>query len=302
MTDQPKDTRLWCLHHIGPDDMHPAPDFATAQKWADYSNRTFAKYADVSRFVVALWPWRPAAHAEGLQQSVKDWALPEQPADAIDCIAQAIYEMNPCGEQPTDLDGRPTGRGVEVPWSQMIEYDTEYHDACMEAARKIGALATPARTDAAAEERDALLSALGWKTGPFPDAGTRKVVLEDSAGLRPEMVKARRRADDVEADRDIWRMIAGERVEEARSGLLIRVWNRMKEERKLRIKAEAAIAGPAAEDKARIDFLDLRRPIKGIEYRSAEEVFAIMADRIRLAEGGHYRLRGTSPAEPERNS
>lgn len=154
----------------------------------------------------------------------------------------------------------------------------------------------------AAEERDALLSALGWKTGPFPDAGTRKVVLEDSAGLRPEMVKARRRADDAEADRDIWRMIAGERVEEARSGLLIRVWNRMKEERKLRIKAEAAIAGPAAEDKARIDFLDMRRPIKGIEYRSAEEVFAIMADRIRLAEGGHYRLRGTSPAEPERDS
>jgi len=82
MTDQPKDTRLWCLHHIGPDDMHPAPDFATAQKWADYSNRTFAKYADISRFAVALWPWRPAAHAEGLEQSVKDWALPEQPADA----------------------------------------------------------------------------------------------------------------------------------------------------------------------------------------------------------------------------
>lgn len=39
-----------------------------------------------------------------------------------------------------------------------------------------------------------------------------------------------------------------------------------------------------------IDFLDMRRPIKGIEYRSAEEVFAIMADRIRLAEAGHYRL------------
>lgn len=40
----------------------------------------------------------------------------------------------------------------------------------------------------------------------------------------------------------------------------------------------------------RVDFLDMRRPIKGIERRSNEEVFAIMADRIRLAEAGHYRF------------
>ena len=224
MTDQPKDTRLWCLHHIGPDDMHPAPDFATAQKWADYSNRTFAKYADISRFVVALWPWAPATHAEGLEKSIKDWALPDQPADE----AVAWVYSHPNGPK-------------ELSWKAGRINEEE---------KRRGWIETPLYAHAsAAEERDALLSALGWKTGPFPDAGTRKVVLEDSAGLRPEMVKVRRRADYAEADRDIWRMIAGERVEEARSGLLIRVWNRMKEERKLRIKAEAAIAGPAAEDK-----------------------------------------------------
>ncbi|MEO7468924.1 MAG: hypothetical protein ABIV36_18050 [Sphingobium limneticum] len=115
------------------------------------------------------------------------------------------------------------------------------------AAAVIDFLATPARTDDAAEERDALLSALGWKTGPFPNEGVRKVVLEDSAGLRPEMVKARRRADDAEADRDLWRFIAGERVEDARSGLLIRIWNQMKDERKRRIKAEAALASAVGE-------------------------------------------------------
>lgn len=101
-----------------------------------------------------------------------------------------------------------------------------------------------------AEGRDALLSALGWKTGPFPNEGTRKVVLEDSAALRPAMVEARRSAGDAEMDRDMWRWIAGERVEDARSGLLLRVWNQMKNERRRRIKAEAALAHPPAGNEA----------------------------------------------------
>jgi hypothetical protein len=84
----------------------------------------------------------------------------------------------------------------------------------------------------AAEERDALLAALGWKTGPFRDAGSRKVILEDSAGLRPEMVKARRRAQDAEGDRDFWRFILGEEVHGTRSGLLLRLWHALKAERR----------------------------------------------------------------------
>ncbi|WP_088183996.1 hypothetical protein [Sphingobium sp. Z007] len=146
-----------------------------------------------------------------------------------------------------------------LPYEVMDDYAEVRQD---ERERIITALAQPAENAkggevaatgkdglqvAAAEERDALLSALGWKTGPFPDAGTRKVVLEDSAALRPEMVKARRRADDAEAARDLWRFIAGERVEATRSGLLIRVWNQMQDERKRRIKAEAALAGMRSE-------------------------------------------------------
>jgi len=47
-----------------------------------------------------------------------------------------------------------------------------------------------------------------------------------------------------------------------------------------------------------IDFLDMRRPINGLERRSKEEVFAIMADRIRLAEAGHYRLPSIREVKP----
>ena len=47
-----------------------------------------------------------------------------------------------------------------------------------------------------------------------------------------------------------------------------------------------------------VDFLDMRRPINGIERRSKEEVFAIMADRIRLAEAGHYRLPAIREVKP----
>jgi hypothetical protein len=72
-----KDTRLWCLHHIGADEIHPAPDFATAQKWADWANKRFAEHADISRFVVAVWPGNDLGHASGLERSIADWTLPD---------------------------------------------------------------------------------------------------------------------------------------------------------------------------------------------------------------------------------
>lgn len=75
------DIRLWCLHHIGPDELHPAPDFATAQKWANWANDRFAEHADISRFVVATWPWAATVHAEGLAESIASWTLP--PAEQV---------------------------------------------------------------------------------------------------------------------------------------------------------------------------------------------------------------------------
>lgn len=106
-------------------------------------------------------------------------------------------------------------------------------------------VATPALIEAgedAAADRDALLAAIGFRAGPLGDGLSRKVILDDAAGLRPEMVKARRAAQDAEGSRDTWRCIAGERVEAAQSGLLLRIWTAMLEERRLRRKAEAALS------------------------------------------------------------
>lgn len=86
------DTRLWCLHHIGPDDVHPAPDFETAQKWADWANRRFAEHSDLSRFVVAIWPWSAERHAEGLAKSIEEWTLPAVGFDKDWCVSIAKQE------------------------------------------------------------------------------------------------------------------------------------------------------------------------------------------------------------------
>lgn len=61
-------------------------------------------------------------------------------AESINAIAQIIYEMSPCGEQPVDVDGRPTGPGGEIPWTGMSSYDPAYYDACIKAAKKIAAI------------------------------------------------------------------------------------------------------------------------------------------------------------------
>jgi hypothetical protein len=73
--------------------------------------------------------------------------------------------------------------------------------------------------DEAAEARDALLSAIGFKPGPFKDALSRKVILDDASGLRPEMVRARRAAQELRADLDWDRMATAE---------LLRKWVRHK--------------------------------------------------------------------------
>lgn len=74
--EEPKDTRLWCVHHIGADEVHAAPDFETAQTWATWGNEHFAEHPDISRFVVAVWPWTAKKHEEDLPRAVADWTRP----------------------------------------------------------------------------------------------------------------------------------------------------------------------------------------------------------------------------------
>lgn len=163
-------------------------------------------------------------------------------------------------------------------------------------------LATLRASTDAAEERDALLSALGWKTGPFRDEGVRTVILEDSAGLRPAMVEARREAQDASGDRDMWRWIAGERVEDARSGLLLRVWNQMKDERRRRIKAEAELAHPPADAAAvageGLTIADAWQDLVDKDDRTSPEEYPDMALITREELADYMEASHPAPAEP----
>ena len=60
-------TDLWCLHVIGPDDCHPAPSKAEAERAAAFLSENYA--ADEDRgvpiaFEAAPWPYTLESHAE----------------------------------------------------------------------------------------------------------------------------------------------------------------------------------------------------------------------------------------------
>lgn len=72
--DIPEAAPLWCVHIEGPDDVVPAPDWETAEKWAGIANATFdaqkARYPDPTfpfplKAVALIWPHDAAGHAEG---------------------------------------------------------------------------------------------------------------------------------------------------------------------------------------------------------------------------------------------
>lgn len=81
---------LWCCHVRGPDDVHAAPDYATALKWSDISNAINwrglggtvvppASYDDcLLKAAPAVWPWSAESHAESLPKSIADWTIPAQ--------------------------------------------------------------------------------------------------------------------------------------------------------------------------------------------------------------------------------
>ena len=84
---------LWCVHVIGPDDVHAAPDFDTAEQWAIRQNALMRKYTvDAGmeddpywpqvRAVVAVWPWSAEGHAADLPNSIRDFTPPSAAAVA----------------------------------------------------------------------------------------------------------------------------------------------------------------------------------------------------------------------------
>ncbi|EJL36576.1 hypothetical protein PMI01_00951 [Caulobacter sp. AP07] len=77
------------------------------------------------------WTSRDAAKA------VMDFLKPNRKPDAVEALAAAIYNTNPCGDQETDLDGRPTGPGYLIRWDQMDEYNAKEAAKIREVARLI---------------------------------------------------------------------------------------------------------------------------------------------------------------------
>jgi hypothetical protein len=78
--------QLWCVHVEGPNHAVPAPDQATAAKWAGYINEAarqyFARSGSPQRLAIrakpALWPHSAADHALGPSEEY-GWLLRVKP-------------------------------------------------------------------------------------------------------------------------------------------------------------------------------------------------------------------------------
>ena len=73
------DDHLWCLHIIGPDDVHPAPSKEQAERAATWVNARFSEVKDVLiKAEVIEWPHSPESHARGVAEFSKLWAIPNE--------------------------------------------------------------------------------------------------------------------------------------------------------------------------------------------------------------------------------
>lgn len=83
MTGATKTDPLWCCHVRGPDEVHAAPDYATALTWADVClaiDRMVDHSDDLMPFLSAtpaLWPHSAESHAEDLPKSIAYFSAPE---------------------------------------------------------------------------------------------------------------------------------------------------------------------------------------------------------------------------------
>lgn len=115
---------LWCVHVIGPDDLHPAPDLLTAIAWAKQFNAwSEAANAGVPAEDVVLcyasvieWEGTAESHAEGLPAAIAGMtprkAAPAEvalvsplPAGALEVYGQAYREARKTSELDAHVAG-----------------------------------------------------------------------------------------------------------------------------------------------------------------------------------------------------
>lgn len=88
MTPADGGAALWCVHVAGPDEMIPAPDRATAARWAAqytvwwYRLNPFPEENDPAMSWAAVrWPYDAMSHADRLAQSVSENTFPQDPLE-----------------------------------------------------------------------------------------------------------------------------------------------------------------------------------------------------------------------------
>lgn len=76
---------LWCLHVLGPDEVHAAPSKAHAEQAVAIFNATFPRGEGEVRVeaVVAPWPHSEKSHAESVAEFIPNWLLPRWQVEAL---------------------------------------------------------------------------------------------------------------------------------------------------------------------------------------------------------------------------
>ncbi len=95
---------LWCLHILGPDDVHPAPSKAHAEKAAALFNAHFDVIGDMEvSAVVEPWPHSADSHAADVDKFCAEWLAPSLPAaDVLTTALGRIASMSPESEPETE--------------------------------------------------------------------------------------------------------------------------------------------------------------------------------------------------------
>ncbi|WP_409788149.1 Lar family restriction alleviation protein [Sphingomonas pseudosanguinis] len=219
---------------------------------ADRTADAFARYAATAQSLHALLSAARAAPPAIDREAVQlDWRLVAKLAGEHG----VRYRTNRAFEQfvtaiLSTLSADAIRGGVEIftgveAWDELVNVDDrtspeDYPDMCLITRDELidfMSRATPASDpgeDAQLEiyrqaerDRDALLAAIGFRAGPLDNELSRKVILEDAAGLRGEMVKARQAAQQAEGDALIYHVILGDFVHDSRSGVLGRMWEEL---------------------------------------------------------------------------
>lgn len=71
------------------------------------------------------------------RQMVERRPTPADAGEVREKVARALYELEPFGDQETDLDGRPTGPGYEIQWDDLPEYSPDAQAEFMARAEQI---------------------------------------------------------------------------------------------------------------------------------------------------------------------